>query len=163
MTPASGPATVSRRELLTLAVLAAVALGLWWATPQLIVPYRPEKPWYESAATFPRLALLLLAVGALVEALQRWRGAARGASDELDSGAAQLPRAAAALALFALYALAVPWLGFGVSSALFLLATARAVGLGWRAALALALPMAALLWLVFARLLKVAFGHGLLF
>lgn len=163
MTPASGPARTPRLELLTLAVLAVAALGLWWATPQLIVPFRTGQPWYESAATFPRGALLLLAAGALLEALQRWRGAARGASDELDSSAAQLPRAAAALGLFALYALAVPWLGFGVSSALFLLATARAVGLGWRAALALALPTAAVLWLLFARLLKVAFGHGLLF
>lgn len=152
-----------RKELLTLAVLAVAAVGLWWATPLLIVPFKPEQPWYESAATFPRLALLVVLVGAVVEAGKRWRGTARGAADELDSSTASLPRLAAALALFVGYAVAVPVLGFGVSSALFLAAAGRAVGLGWRAALLLALPMAVVLWLLFVRLLKVAFGHGLLF
>jgi hypothetical protein len=59
--------------------------------------------------------------------------------------------------------LAVPVLGFGVSSALFLLATGLAIGLGWRVALLLALPLALLLWAVFVLGLKVAFCHGWLF
>lgn len=152
-----------RHEVLALTGLAAVAVGLWWATPQLVVPYRPDLPWWESAAFFPRAALLLMAAAALAEAVQRWRGAARGASEELDAEAVDIGRALRALALFVVYALAVPLLGFGVASALFLLAAGRAVGLPWRQAAGLALPLAALLWLVFVQGLKVAFGHGLLF
>lgn len=153
----------AHRQTLALALLAAVAVGLWWATPMLIVPYKAEQAWYESAATFPRLALLIVALCGVIEAGRRWRGTANSVTDELDSSAASLPRMAAALALFAGYVLAVPVLGFGVSSALFLASTGRAVGLSWRAALALSLPMAMVLWWVFVRLLRVAFGHGLLF
>lgn len=152
-----------RRELLALALLAVVTASLWWATPQLVVPYRPELPWWESAAFFPRVALLLVAGAALAEAVQRWRGVARGASEELDAEAVDMGRALRALALFVAYALAVPVLGFGVASALFLLAAGRAVGLPWRQAVTLALPLAVLLWAVFVLGLKVAFGHGLLF
>lgn len=152
-----------RHELAALGVLAAVAAAGIALTPRLITPWRAEVPWYESAATFPRLALLLVVVGSALEALRRLRGHAPVASDELDSGAARMPRVAAALALFCAYAVAVPVLGFGVSSAVFVVATARAVGLPWRTALALALPLAAALWLVFVPGLRVAFGHGLLF
>lgn len=152
-----------RHELLALALLAVLALALWWATPQLVVPYRPQLPWWESAAFFPRAALVLVALAALAEGLQRWRGAARGASDELDAQTVNVPRALAALALFTAYALAVPVLGFATSSALFLLATGRAVGLGWRQALTVSLPLALLLWAVFVKGLKVSFGHGCLF
>lgn len=163
MAEPAAPHQPPRQELLTLAVLAVAAVGLWWATPLLIVPFRPGQPWYESAATFPRLGLLIVALGGVVEAVRRWRGMARGAADELDSSAASLPRIAAALGLFVGYAVAVPVLGFGVSSGLFLAATGRAVGLGWRAALGLAVPLALALWLLFVWLLKAAFGHGLLF
>lgn len=152
-----------RHEVLALGTLALLAAVLVALTPRLIVPWRAEAPWYESAATFPRLALLLLLVGALGDALRRLRGHHPVASDELDSGGAQLLRVGAALGLFCTYAVAVPVLGFGVSSAAFLAATARVVGLPWRMALALALPLAATLWLVFVPGLRVAFGHGLLF
>jgi hypothetical protein len=54
----------------------------------------------------------------------------------------------------------VPVLGFGTSTALFLLACGRLVGLSRRATVVLALPLAALLWLVFVQGLKVAFGYG---
>ncbi len=162
-TPPRGAALVG--ELATLLSLAAVGVALVVLTPRLVVPFKPEVPWYESAATFPRVALALVVLGALVEALRRLRSTHRVASDELDSGAAQWPRVVAALVLFVGYALAVPIIGFGVSSALFIAGTARAVGLSWRAALALALalPLALLLWLVFVVALKVAFGRGWLF
>lgn len=153
----------SRKESLTLAVLAALAVGLWWATPTLIMPYRAEQAWYESAGTFPRLALSIIVLAGAVGALKRWRGKSRSVSDELDSTTASMPRVAMALALFVGYVLAVPVLGFAVASALFLAFTARAVGLSWRTAWLLGLPMALTLWLLFVRVLKVSFGHGLLF
>lgn len=147
-------------ERALLAALALAALALFLATPALIVPWKAEGAWHESAAFFPRLGLLITALGAAAEMLVRARSRQRFQSDELDSSAAHLPKAAGSVLLFALYALAVPVLGFGVSTALFLLACGRLVGLGWRTAAALALPLAALLWLVFVPGLKVAFGHG---
>ncbi len=157
------PSPSARTESLALLVLAALALGAVLGTPWLIVPYRADQVWWESAAAFPRAVLALVALGALAEALRRWRGGGAVASEEIDSSQAHLPRALGVLLLFVVYALAVPVLGFAVGTALFLLAAARVVGLSWRAALWLALPMALVLWVVFVQLLKVAFGHGLLF
>jgi Tripartite tricarboxylate transporter TctB family len=147
-------------ERALLVALALAALGLFLGTPALIVPWRAELPWYESAAFFPRLGLMIMALGAVAEMLVRVRSGQRFQSEELDSATAQLPKAAASVLLFSLYALAVPVLGFGTSTALFLLACGRLVGLSWRATVGLALPLAALLWLVFVQGLKVAFGHG---
>lgn len=152
-----------RAAIAALVLLAGLAAALVAATPWLIVPWRAEVPWYESAATFPRLTLALAALGALAEALRRRRGGAVVASEELDSSAARWPRAAAVLALFAGYMLAVPLLGFGVSTFAFVAAAARAAGFGWRRAAALALPLGAALWAIFVPGLKVAFGHGLFF
>jgi hypothetical protein len=149
-------------QLATLAVLALVALGVAIATPWLIVPFKAGVPWYESAATFPRAALLLAVFGAGVEFARRRRGALAPQGEELDSSSARMGLASAVLALFAGYALITPWLGFGVSSAVFLLLAGRLVGLRWRTTALLALPTAVLLWIVFVRMLKVAFGHGLL-
>ena len=74
------------------------------------------------------------------------------------------PRTALAmLALFIAYALAVPWLGFAVSTALYLILCGAMLRLPWRLTGAIALPMALVLWVVFVKLLKVAFGHGLFF
>ncbi len=160
---APGQRRALARELSALGLLAFVALVLLALTPRLILPFKPEVPWYESAASFPRTALALMALGAIVEGLRRLRGMSLVVTEELDTSTARMPRMLAALASFTIYALAVPQLGFGVSSALFLAFTARAVGLGWRAALLLALPMALGMWLVFVYGLNVAFGHGLLF
>jgi Tripartite tricarboxylate transporter TctB family len=158
MTPGSPQA-----ERALLLALAVATTGLFLATPGLIRPWRAEVPWHESAAFFPRLGLLIAALGAVAELWVRARSRERFGSEELDSSAAHLPRALGAVLLFALYALAVPVLGFGVSTALFLLACGLWAGLGWRRATALALPLAALLWAVFVPGLKVAFGHGWLF
>jgi hypothetical protein len=143
--------------------LVVGALGLLLATPYLITPWPTQAPWYESAAFFPRLGLALTVLGALGELHARRTRSGQVGNEELDSSTAELPRALMALACFALYALVVPVLGFGVSTALFLLACGRASGLGWRVALALAAPLALALWAVFVVGLKVAFGHGLLF
>jgi len=150
-------------EAAALALLGAGAAALAVATAQLVVPWRDAVPWYESAGSFPRAALALVVLGALAELVRRWRGGSTVASEELDSGAARLPLAAAVALLFAVYALSVPVLGFAVSTAVFLLVAARLAGLAWRIAAALALPLAAVLWLVFVKGLAIAFGHGLLF
>ncbi len=141
---------------------SALAAGLLLATPQLIQPYPAQVAWYESPALFPRLALCLVLVGGLVECLLRRGASAEGASDELDSRAASMPRALAMAALFAVYLFAVPWMGYWSSTLLFLLAGGSVAGLGQRATWALALGMSTVMWGVFVHLLKVSFGHGLL-
>jgi putative tricarboxylic transport membrane protein len=153
----------AQAERALLLALALAAVGLFLGTPGLITPWPAQAPWYESAAFFPRLGLLIMALGAVAEALVRARTRERFLSEELDSSAASLPKALVSVALFALYALAVPVLGFGVSTALFLLACGRTCGLGWRISTLLAVPLALVLWAVFVVGLKVAFGHGLLF
>ncbi len=122
MPPAAAPAKVSSRTLdkLLLLALAGVAAVALLATPALIVPFPARAPWYESAAMFPRVALALAVVGALAELVLRRRALKVADSDELDSSQVRMPLALAMLALFIVYALAVPRLGFAVSTALYL-------------------------------------------
>ena len=160
--PRSGRWPLDRLLLLALAGVAG-AVGL--ATPALIKPFPEKAAWYESAAMFPRVALALVVAGALAELWRRRRAptAAGPGSDELDARLASGPLAGGMLLLFTAYALAVPWVGFMVSTALYLAACGAMLRLPWRLTLGIAVTMALGLWLVFARLLKVAFGHGLLF
>lgn len=142
--------------------LAAVAAALLAATPSLIKPFPQDVPWFESTAMFPRIALGLIVAGAIAEVAMRRRGHVGVEDEELDASASRPWQAAAAVALFLAYSFAVPLLGFMTSTALFAVVTARLSGLPWRVALALALPLAVVLWVVFVQLLKVAFGAGLL-
>ena len=147
-----------------LVALVLLAAMLFWATRTLVVPYPVHAPWYESSALFPRLTLALAVFGGLMELLVRRRGNADDAAgaEELDSSAANLWQAGIAVALFMAYTLAIPWLGYASSTALFVIATGLVLGLRLREVLLLAIPLTVGMWLVFVRLLKVAFGHGLL-
>ncbi|MGD9946001.1 MAG: tripartite tricarboxylate transporter TctB family protein [Burkholderiaceae bacterium] len=148
-----------RRALLILLVLVATATAL--ATPSLITPWPQDVAWYESPGTFPRFALALVVIGALAELLMR-RGAERDAdSDEMDASASRPGMMLAAAGLFIAYSLATPVLGFLSSTLLFALITARAAGLPWRTSAMLAVPLAVLLWVVFAKVLSIAFGGWL--
>ena len=152
-----------RLDKLLLLALAGVAAAALLATPALIVPFPAQAPWYESAAMFPRVALALVALGALAEWLLRRRTLKLAETDELDSSQVRMPLALAMLALFIVYAVAVPWLGFAVSTAIYLALCGAVLRLPWRVSLAIALSMALLLWAVFVKVLNVAFGHGILF
>lgn len=166
MSPAAAPgmAPGARQGLtpgrLVLAVLAILCAGLLLATPSLIKPFPHGAPWYESAAMFPRVALGLAFIAACAEFWLRRNRLESGESEELDSSAASLPRAFGICALFVLYCLLVPVLGYLSSSLLFLLAGGLVAGLTPKATLALAIPTAIALWAIFKLALKVAFGHG---
>ncbi|WP_090142941.1 tripartite tricarboxylate transporter TctB family protein [Limnohabitans sp. DM1] len=151
-------ATWDRALLILLAVLTA---SMVLATRQLIVPFPQNAAWFESSALFPSLMLALAAVGAVVEAFRRRLPQPTTGSDELDASQARIGLAVAILVLFGLYMWAVPQLGYMSSTLLFLLSSSRVLGFGWRTTFALSLPMALAMWWVFAKLLKVHFGHGI--
>ncbi len=143
-----------------LLVLAGVSAGLFAATPWMIRPYPHSAPWYESAAMFPRAALALAAVAAVAEVVVRRHAVEVGDSDELDSSAMRVSTGLLLLALFIVYALAVPVLGYLSSTFVFLCTCGRVLRLPWRRTLVVAVPLALALWGTFAVALKVAFGHG---
>lgn len=143
-----------------LLALAGAGLGLLLATPWMIWPYPHKAPWYESAAMFPRAALAMAVLAALAEVVVRRHAVEVGDSDELDSSAMRVPVGLGLLALFIVYSLAVPWLGYLSSTLLFLCACGWALRLPWRRTLMIAVPLALGLWGTFVLVLKVAFGHG---
>ena len=144
-------------------IIAAAGAALL-ATPALIQPFPSKATWYESAASFPRAALMLVVLAAAVEFILRKRnqriGLKTSDSDELDSSAAKPALALGALGLFVLYALAVPVMGFLVSTLAFLMACGAMLKLAPRQILFLSVPLALGLWVVFVKILKVAFGHA---
>jgi putative tricarboxylic transport membrane protein len=149
--------------LLLLVIISLAACALF-ATPVLIQPFPARAPWYESAASFPRAALLLVVIAAVLELYQRRKNQRSGqkvsGSEELDSSAAKRTLVLSALLLFIAYAAAVPLLGFLVSTLIFLLATGTMLRLPARQLLWVATPFAVGLWLIFSKILNIAFGHG---
>jgi cytochrome b561 len=153
---------MSRPGVTLLIAIIALAIAALLATPQLIQPFPLNAPWYESAASFPRAALLLLALAGLVEIALRVKNKTikQSGSDELDSSAASFKLASGALGLFILYAIAVPLLGFLTSTLAFLAACGLMLKLPIKQVLLLSLPLSASLWFVFVKILEVSFGHG---
>lgn len=145
--------------MLTLAVLALLVLIF---SRRLIVPFPVNVPWYESPVMFPALGLALLLVGACAQGFSRRELGEVAKGEELDSTAADLGRAARVVLLFVAYALVTPWLGFATSSLAFVIATGRVTGLPWTTCVALGVPLAVGMWLLFVVLLKLSFGHGIL-
>jgi len=106
------------------------------------------------------VSLALACVAGLFELYQRRSSIELADSDELDSSAANMRQALGMLALFGLYMLAVPWMGYLSSTWLFLLASGAWLGLSRRATFSLSVLLSLAMWLVFVKVLKVYFGHG---
>ncbi len=143
-----------------LAALGLMFIGLLFATPALIKPFPLTAPWFESSALFPRVALSLAALGAVLELVLRRKNLKLGDSDELDSSAANVRIALMMVGAFVGYGLLVPVLGYLTSSLLFLVLGGRFAGLPWKACLLLGISLSVVMWVVFKLALKVAFGHG---
>jgi hypothetical protein len=141
-------------------LLALAAAAVLTATPHLITPYPAQAAWFESAAFFPRAALALACIAGLFELYRRKSTDELSDSDELDSSAANMRQALGMLALFGLYMLAVPWMGYLSSTWLFLMASGAWLGLSWRTTLGLSVLLSLGMWAVFVKVLKVYFGHG---
>ncbi len=141
-------------------LVSVAAAAVMLATPQLITPYPAEAAWFESAAFFPRVTLVLACIAGLFELYQRRSAVEVAESDELDSSTANMRQALGMLALFGLYMLAVPWMGYLSSTWVFLVASGAWLGLSRRATFSLSVLFSLAMWLVFVKVLKVYFGHG---
>ncbi|OFZ83711.1 MAG: hypothetical protein A2W21_11945 [Betaproteobacteria bacterium RBG_16_66_20] len=152
---------MSRDGIAGLAVLAA-SLALFALTLDLKdSPMVPVGPGF-----YPRIVLGLtaaLSLGLVIADLlaRRTRGALPAAARQR----LNYPLVAMSFGVFALYAVALPWLGFRIATFLYvggsnaLLDPPRGAK-GWVRALVLALATAALTWLVFERWLSVLLPRG---
>jgi len=150
---------VSRDGIAGLAVLAA-SLVLFALTLDLKVnPMVPVGPGF-----YPRIVLgltALLSLGLVVsDVLSRRKTPGVRAKQDLN-----YPLVALSFAVFALYAVALPWLGFRIATFLFvgganaLLNPPRGAR-GWGRVLVLALVTTLVTWLVFERWLSVLLPRG---
>ena len=143
-----------------LLALSFIAVCVWYFSTQLIQPYPHNANWFESAALFPRLSLLIVAVAGLIEIYQRRHQMASGESEELDSSAANIQDAISMVVAFALYMLAVPFLGYLISTLLFLSVGCWLLRFDFRTSMLLAITLSVTMWVVFVKVLKVYFGHA---
>ena len=146
-----------------LLALSCAALWIWQLSPLLIQPYPHNANWFESAALFPHLSLLIVAVGGLFEIYQRRHQSESGESEELDSSAVDIRDAIAMLVAFGIYMLAVPVVGYLVSTLAFLLVGCWLLKFERRTSLLLAFSLSFIMWVIFVQILKVYFGHSWLF
>ena len=143
-----------------LLALSFIAVCVWYFSTQLIQPYPHNANWFESAALFPKLSLLIVAVAGLIEIYQRRHQMASGESEELDSSAANIQDAIPMVVAFALYMLAVPFLGYLISTLLFLSVGCWLLQFDFRTSMLLAITLSVTMWVVFVKVLKVYFGHA---
>ena len=143
-----------------LLALSFIAVCVWYFSTQLIQPYPHNANWFESTALFPRLSLLIVAVAGLIEIYQRRHQMAAGESEELDSSAANIQDAISMVVAFALYMLAVPFLGYLISALLFLSVGCWLLQFDFRTSMLLAITLSVTMWVVFVKVLKVYFGHA---
>lgn len=137
--------------------VAAAALALIAATPELVSNPRPTEPFYRHPEFYPLLVLAGLAALAALNALRLARGGAIDVEDEAMAEPARWGVVGATLALFALYALAIPLLGYALATAVFLLVGGIVGGVGRPLRWLLPPAMAIVLWAVFVLGLKVWF------
>jgi hypothetical protein len=143
-----------------LLALSFIAVCVWYFSTQLIQPYPHNANWFESTALFPKLSLLIVAVAGLIEIYQRRHQMAAGESEELDSSAANIQDAISMVVAFALYMLAVPFLGYLISTLLFLSVGCWLLQFDFRTSMLLAITLSVTMWVVFVKVLKVYFGHA---
>jgi hypothetical protein len=143
-----------------LLALSFIAVCVWYFSTQLIQPYPHNANWFESAALFPKLSLLIVAVAGLIEIYQRRHQMASDESEELDSSAANIQDAIPMVVAFSLYMLAVPFLGYLISTLLFLSVGCWLLQFDFRTSMLLAITLSVTMWVVFVKVLKVYFGHA---
>jgi putative tricarboxylic transport membrane protein len=131
-------------------LVIAVAVGIEATTFDVAFLADPVGP-----KALPLVVALLLAFGGF-RTLVRPRP--RGDIDLPE--ATSLARIGAAIVVFLLYAGALPWLGFFLSTTLVVAALAVLFGGPWKGGVAAGLTLSAALWLLFVALLSLALPIG---
>lgn len=154
-----------RAGVLRIALCALLGiLSLWLAleSPSLIANYRPGQAYYDSSAFFPRVGLWLAVGAAAAVIVGQLSNRAVIASDEVDAAGSRAGPALAALGLLAGYALLLPIVGYLPATALFAWCVGALIGLRWQARLLATTIALCVAWLVFVKLIPLAFPRSLL-
>lgn len=145
-------------EIVFAAIVTALAIALYLATPWLISNFRSDTPFQLSPAFYPRLALAVAAAGAVLHILYLRRGGHRvEENDEFEVGDSNWRLVVVGIALFLGYVLTLAWLGYAVATLLFVGVAALLCGLTARQAILLAAGASAVLYGLFVLALKVWF------
>lgn len=138
--------------------LGLLALLLALNLTSLVAGMERAEHWYESAGSFPLIALGLVLLGAVghLWAL-RSRGDQALGDEEVEVRGSRIGTALIGLLLTLLLVPAVLLLGFAPGLWLFTLAVTRASGLPWRRGLVFATVLAVVLHLVFVKVFNVWF------
>ena len=123
----------------------------------------PAVAYYRSPEVFPGLSLAVAALGSLWLALRAWRQGSEPSEESLPRSQPRPGVVVAIIALFAVYTLALPWLGYPLATGGFVFLGLLLLRFAWTRALGLALAMAGVLWLVFVVGLDVWFPASRLF
>ena len=146
-----------------LARILSVALGLMafllvLNLKVLVAGLERAEHWYESAGSFPLIAMGLVMLGAVAHLWAlRSRGDEALGDEEVEVRGSRIGIALAGLALVVLLAPAVLFLGFAPGVWLFALTVTRVSGLPWRRCLVFATMLAVVLHLVFVNVFNVWF------
>lgn len=132
----------------TTLVLISVAIGIEATTFEVAFLADPVGP-----KALPLMVALLLAVGGTQTLL-------RPRSDVALPEGSGLRRIASAIVVFLLYAGALPWLGFFLSTTLVVAGLAILFGGPWKGGIAAGLTLSAALWLLFVALLSLPLPIG---
>lgn len=158
----SASATTTSRARIVACVIAlglvAMCAALWWNLGQLIPGLASAPSWHESPGFFPKLAMALIAAGALAELWHHRRAVvANVGEDEIDATSSRVAPAMLSLCAFAAYALLAPWLGYAAATLLFVSSTVLLHRLGARAALIAGVLAAGALYAIFVLAFSVWF------
>jgi hypothetical protein len=138
--------------------LGLVALLLALNLEVLVAGMDRAEHWYESAGSFPLIAMGLVMLGA---AGHLWSLRSHGdralGDEEVEVRGNRIGVGLAGVALVALLVPAVLWLGFAPGLGLFALAVTRASGLPWRGSLVFSTLLAVILHLVFVKVFSIWF------
>jgi hypothetical protein len=130
------------------AVLAAAAAPLLLMAGSLIPGIAPGTAWFRSSDTFPRIALAIVLVCAVLHARNVWRGATLS-GDDIEDPAGKWRLVLSSMGVYVGYLLLAPLVGYATSTLAFGVVIGRLAGIGWRLSLLMAAGLTVALFLVF--------------
>lgn len=129
-------------------VIVVVAAPLFLMAGSLIPGITPGTAWFRSSDTFPRVALAIVVVCALLHARDVWRGASLS-GDDIEDPAGNWQLVLSSMGVYVVYLLLAPLVGYAASTLAFGIVISRLAGIGWRLSLLMAAGLTVALFLVF--------------